>query len=162
MRQMVGRFELPDTEPAADPIAGPYEQHCLLLFAHLAHGNGRHRSGFPASILKVEASARVTRNSQQEEIGQGRLCDILAKQDAVSAERKDEVRAFEGPADCAVRKLRIEVSDTIEPKQAGHNPVPPHLASAQHTCGIEVGGVPGVAVTILGIAAETRPPITAE
>src|SRR5260370_31544832 len=106
----------------------------------MAHGNGRHRLRFPASILKVEAAEPVARNHQQEAIW-ARLCDCRLKQHTVSAERKDEVRAFEGLADRAARKLRIEVSNTIEPEQSGHNPVPPHLVPAAHTRGIEVGGV---------------------
>src|SRR5258708_39376420 len=117
----------------------------------MAHGNWRHRLRFPASILKVEGAEPVARNDQQEVIW-ARLCDCPLKQHTVSAERKDKVTAFEGLADGAARKLRIEVSNTIEPEQSGHDPVAPHLVSAARARGIEVGGVPGVAVAVLGIA----------
>ncbi len=127
----------------------------------MAYGYRCHRLGPPARILKIEAAEPVAGNNQQEVI-RARLGDFPRKQQPVSAERKDEVSAFEDLADCAVRKLRIEISNPIEPKQSEHNPVAPHLVSTAHNCGIEVSGVPGVAVAILGIAAETRLPITAE
>ena len=154
-------FSLPDTERAADPIASSHEQHRLLLSAQLAHGDRRHRLGPPARILKVEGAEPAAGNNQQEVIWT-RLGDLPRKQHTISAEGNDEVTAFEGLADCAIRKLRIEISNPVKPKQSGHNPVAPHLVSTAHTCGIEVGGASGVAVAILGIAAETRPPITAE
>src|SRR5260370_32835044 len=103
----------------------------------MAHCNWRYRLGSPAGILKVEATEPVARNNQQEVIW-ARLCDFLAKQDAVSAERKDEVSAFEGLADCAVRKLRIEVSGAVKADQTGNNPVAPDLRATAHACGVKV------------------------
>jgi hypothetical protein len=90
------------------------------------------------------------------------LSGFPSKQHPIAAARKDKIGAFKHLPDSPVRKLWIEVPDAVEPDQARNDPVAPHLASAAHTRGIEVGGMSRVPVTVVRITAEPSPPVTAE
>jgi hypothetical protein len=90
------------------------------------------------------------------------LSGFPSKQHSIPAARKDKIGAFKHLPNSPVRELGVKISDAVEPNQARNDPVAPHLAAAAHTRGIEVGGMSRVSVMVLRIAAEPRPPVTAE
>src|ERR1700722_18232827 len=154
--------ELPDAECTSDPIAGFHEQHRFLSFTDTAHGDRGQRLCFPVRNFEAKSAEPNARYHQKEVIGQTRLSDSPSKQHPIAAACKDKIGAFKRFPYCPVRELRIKVSDAVEPDQPGNNPVAPHVASAAHTRGIEVGRMSRVPITVPRITAEPSPPVTAE
>ena len=162
MAQIWRNRELPDAECASDPVARPHEQHCFLRFTDMAHRDGDQGLRSPVRRFEANRAEPAARYDRQEVIGPTRLSDFPSKQHPIAAARKDKTGAFEDLPESATGELWVEISHSVEPDQARNEPVASHLASAAHTRGIEVRCMSRVSVTVVRIAAESCPPVTAE
>jgi hypothetical protein len=84
------------------------------------------------------------------------------KKEPISTKCKRRVSAFECHANRAIGKLGIEAANAIEANQTWNDPMAPNLVNRAEPCGVEVRSVASKSVSVVRIAADSRPPVTAE
>jgi hypothetical protein len=104
----------------------------------------------------------IAGNGDEIVIGQFVMGSFAEEQQPVPAKGDAQIGTFKRFSQTTIGPVRRKITNSVESEQPGNNPVAPKLASAKQACRIEISGMFGEAVAVIGIATEARPPITAE